>query len=119
MELKIDDEQLKQILQTAVLKLLEPPERERLIVEAIQKLMTEPVEDRWTGRGEKRPMFEIMFEQTLHCALRDRFDRYWESEGGGEKLDELVQKALVSFVDSAKVREAMSQGLEQRLGRGY
>ena len=119
MEMKIDDNQLAQILQTAVLKLLEPPERERIIREAIQRLMTEPVEDRFFGSDKKRPMFELMFEQSLHFALRDKFDKYWESEEGGKKIDELVAKALGALVDDVKVREAMAQGLENRLGRGY
>jgi hypothetical protein len=118
MDLKVPDEQMKEIVSTAIMRSLDEKARETLIADAIKYLLTpQPGRGHWdTGRSPLQDMFR---EAVASCARDMVRDHIKSNCGFSAQVQEVVAQAATKlFTDKDKlvdkVAEAIERGLTER-----
>ena len=114
MKLELEDEQLKSLVQEAILKSLDESKREVLIAGAIKELLKPVSTDRWTDQTKLQHIFnDALFSVAYNILKKDM-------EGNEEittKVRALIAECMVRVTETKredmlnKMTDAFTQGL--------
>ncbi len=106
MEMKLDDEALKSVMAKAIMDTLTPESRERLISDAVQRLLTTKVSDHYDAPSKLQNAFDqavqitaqqiareiVGADDTIKAKIKEMFEKAWHNATVGDNANVIIDK---------------------------